>query len=204
MSKPLSRLGVREGYDLWSESYDQTPNPLVALDRRHSMSLLQPRAEERVLDAGCGTGAHLRFMLRQGSKAVGLDLSLQMLRAAQGKHPAVPLVQADLNERLPFRRQVFDATLCALVGEHVMRLRILFHEVSNCLVPSVRLVFSVFHPEMTAAGIEANFERSAVEYRLGAERHTVGGRLKPNSIEARFTVMLQPGDNGSGFMPKPR
>ena len=85
-----------------------------------------------------------------------------------------------------------------------MRLRILFHEVSNCLVPSVRLVFSVFHPEMTAAGIEANFERSAVEYRLGAERHTVGGRLKPNSIEARFTVMLQPGDNGSGFMPKPR
>ena len=60
------------------------------------------------------------------------------------------------------------------------------------------------HPEMAAAGLEANFERSAVEYRLGAERHTVGGRLKPNSIEARFTVMLQPGDNGSGFMPKPR
>ena len=54
-----------------------------------------------------------------------------------------------------------------------MRLRILFHEVSNCLVPSVRLVFSVFHPEMAAAGLEANFERSGVEYRLGAERHTV-------------------------------
>ena len=174
MSKPLSRLGVREGYDLWSESYDQTPNPLVALDRRHSMSLLQPRPEERVLDAGCGTGAHLRFMLRQGSKPVGLDLSLQMLRVAQGKHPGVALVQADLNNRLPFRRQVFDATLCALVGEHVVQLRVLFHELSNCLVPSGRLVFSVFHPEMTAGGMEANFERSGVEYRLGAKRHTVG------------------------------
>ena len=173
MSKPLSRLGVREGYDLWSESYDQTPNPLVALDRRHSMSLLQPRPQERVLDAGCGTGAHLRLMLRQGSKPVGLDLSLQMLRVAQRKHPAVPFVQADLNDRLPFRRQVFDAALCALVGEHVIRLRVLFHELSNCLVPSGRLVFSVFHPEMTAAGTEANFERSGVEYRLGAERHTV-------------------------------
>src|SRR5467141_2021469 len=95
VSKKLSRPGVREGYDLWSESYDQNPNPLVALDRRHSMSILQPRPEERVLDAGCGTGAHLRFMLRQGSKPVGLDLSLQMLRLAKGKHPAVPLVQAD-------------------------------------------------------------------------------------------------------------
>ena len=141
MSKPLSRLGVREGYDLWSESYDQTPNPLVALDRRHSMSLLQPRPQERVLDAGCGTGAHLRLMLRQGSKPVGLDLSLQMLRVAQRKHPAVPFVQADLNDRLPFRRQVFDAALCALVGEHVIRLRVLFHELSNCLVASGRLVF---------------------------------------------------------------
>src|SRR5438874_7559721 len=172
MSKPLSRLGVREGYDLWSESYDQTPNPLVALDRRHSMSLLQPRPQERVLDAGCGTGAHLRLMLRQGSKPVGLDLSLQMLRVAQRKHPAVPFVQADLNDRLPFRRQVFDAALCALVGEHVIRLGVLFHELSNCLVPAGRLVFSVFHPEMAAAGAEANFERSGVEYRLGAERHT--------------------------------
>src|SRR6267143_3913913 len=26
------RLGVREGYDRWSETYDATPNPLVALD----------------------------------------------------------------------------------------------------------------------------------------------------------------------------
>jgi len=181
MSKPLSRLGVREGYDLWSESYDQTPNPLVALDRRHSMSLLQPRPQERVLDAGCGTGAHLRLMLRQGSKPVGLDLSLQMLRVAQRKHPAVPFVQADLNDRLPFRRQVFDAALCALVGEHVIRLRVLFHELSNCLVPSGRLVFSVFHPEMAAAGLEANFERSGVEYRLGAKRHTVDDYV--NGIE---------------------
>jgi hypothetical protein len=38
-------------------------------------------------------------------------------------------------------------------------------------------VFSVFHPEMAAAGIEANFQRSGVEYRLGAERHSVGDYL---------------------------
>ena len=28
----IERLGVREGYDRWSETYDATPNPVVALD----------------------------------------------------------------------------------------------------------------------------------------------------------------------------
>ena len=192
VSKKLSRLGVCEGYDLWSESYDQTPNPLVALDRRYTMSLLRPRPAERVLDAGCGTGAHLRFMLWQGSKPVGLDFSWEMLRVTQRKHPVVPLVQADLNDQLPFRGQVFDAALCALVGEHVTKLRVLFHELSNCLVPSGRLVFSVFHPEMAAAGTEANFERSGVEYRLGAERHTVDDYV--NLIEDAGLHVIQFGE----------
>ena len=39
------------------------------------------------------------------------------------------------------------------------------------------MVFSVYHPELAAAGIEANFEQSGVEYRLGAERHTLGDYL---------------------------
>jgi SAM-dependent methyltransferase len=111
-------------------------------------------------------------MLNRGSKPVGLDFSRAMLHLAQRKYPAVPLVQADLNDQLPFRQHAFDAALCALVGEHVAKLAVLFRGLSSCLVPAGRLVFSVFHPEMAAAGTEANFERNGVEYRLGAERHT--------------------------------
>ena len=43
------------------------------------------------------------------------------------------------------------------------------------------MVFSVYHPEMAAAGIEANFKRSGTEFRLGAVRHTVDDYL--NTIE---------------------
>src|SRR5205814_9135402 len=108
MNRKLSRPGVREGYDLWSESYDQTPNPLIALDGRFTMTLLQPRAAERILYAGCGTGAHLRLILNRGSKPAGLDFSREMLGMAQEKQRAVPLVQADLNHQLPFRQQAVD------------------------------------------------------------------------------------------------
>jgi hypothetical protein len=40
------------------------------------------------------------------------------------------------------------------------------------LSPGRRLVFSGCHPKMAAAGKEAYFERSGVEYRLGARRYT--------------------------------
>ena len=57
--KKVKRVTVREGYDLWSESYDTTPNPVVAMDARFSLALLQPQKGERILDAGCGTGRNL-------------------------------------------------------------------------------------------------------------------------------------------------
>jgi len=177
MSKRVQRPGIRDGYDRWSQTYDHTPNPLVALDRRYTMPLLQPRPAEQILDAGCGTGGHLGFMLLARSAPVGLDLSRGMLRVARRKFPSIPLAQADLNDQLPLDRKAFDAALCALVGEHLTNLPLLFRQFYDSLVPGGRLVFSVFHPEMAAAGIEANFEREGVEYRLGAYRYTVADYL---------------------------
>src|SRR5262245_37304873 len=182
MNKSIQRPGVRAGYDQWSETYDTTPNPLVALDRRYTLTLLCPRVGERILDAGCGTGWNLRSLVRANSRPAGIDFSRGMLTAARRNIPNVPLAQADLNQTLPVRESVFDAVLCALVGEHLTNLPLTFRELCASLAPGGRLVFSVFHPEMAAAGIEANFERGGVEYRLGAYRYTVDDYL--NVIEA--------------------
>ncbi len=100
---------------------------------------------------------------------------------AQRNTPNIPLAQADLNHELPLKRRIFDAVLCALVGEHLTNLPLTFRELLASLAPGGRLVFSVFHPEMAAVGIEANFERCGVEYRLGAYRYTVDDYL--NVIE---------------------
>ncbi|HKA56779.1 MAG TPA: class I SAM-dependent methyltransferase [Candidatus Binatia bacterium] len=181
MHKKIQWPGVREGYDQWSETYDTTANPLVALDRRHTLALLRPRAGERILDAGCGTGWNLRSLVHAGSRPVGIDFSRGMLTVARRNIPHVPLAQADLNQTLPVRERVFDAVLCALVGEHLTDLPLTFRELRASLAPGGRLVFSVFHPQMAATGIEANFERCGVEYRLGAYRYTVDDYL--NVIE---------------------
>jgi SAM-dependent methyltransferase len=74
---------------------------------------------------------------------------------------------------LPFETGRFDAVLCALIGEHLDELPLALREMHRVLIAGGRLVFSVYHPEMAAAGKKANFERAGVEYRLGAHRYTV-------------------------------
>ena len=173
MKRKIVRPGVRGGYDLWAAAYDATPNPLVALDRRHTLEVLAPQRGEWILDAGCGTGAHIHAMGRAGARPVGLDFSRGMLRVARRANQSVPLVQADLNHGLPVVRNVFDALLCALVSEHLTRLATLFADAHAALRNGGRFVFSAFHPAIAASGVEANFEVAGTEYRLGAELHTM-------------------------------
>ncbi len=171
--KKIERVSARRGYDLWSETYDSTPNPVVAMDSRHTMKLLAPDSGELILDAGCGTGRNLRPLLLAGSSAVGIDFSYAMLQIARRQLENAPVALADLEASLPFGNRAFDAVLCALIGEHLTDLRAVFDEFYRVLKHGGRLVFSVYHPEMSAAGIEANFEREGIEYRLGAIHYSM-------------------------------
>jgi SAM-dependent methyltransferase len=63
----------------------------------------------RSLDLACGEGRHLRELRRAGVDAVGLDLSLPLLRLARrSETPPFLLVRADMR-RLPFRDASFSA-----------------------------------------------------------------------------------------------
>jgi SAM-dependent methyltransferase len=171
--KRIQRVSAREGYDRWAMTYDTTSNPVVSMDERCTLIALAPKRGERILDAGCGTGRHFGPLRRAGGEVFGIDFSFGMLRVARHQYPHVPLLMADLQKALPFGGNYFDAVLCALVGEHLDHLYRVFREMHRVLRLGGRLVFSVYHPEMAAAGIEANFQDVDIEFRLGAYRHTV-------------------------------
>jgi SAM-dependent methyltransferase len=55
---------------------------------------------DRVLELGCGTGAHAALLARAGLRVVGVDLSQGMLDRAAQRQAALPAAEA---ERLEFR-----------------------------------------------------------------------------------------------------
>ncbi len=100
-----------------------------------------------------------------------------MLQSARRMAPRAMLAQADLNSEFPLKRAAFDALLCSLVSEHLTNLSVFFAETFAVLRHGGRFVFSAFHPAIALAGVEANFEQDGVEYRLGAEPHSVDDYL---------------------------
>jgi ubiquinone/menaquinone biosynthesis C-methylase UbiE len=159
-------VSVEEGYERWARTYDESPNPLLALEERHLTRVLPDLTGSNVLDLGCGTGRWLaRLMARGASSVVGIDLSTAMLSVARRRAGVCEhLVRAD-SLRLPFRASVFDFVLSSFALNHIKDLQAIAQELSRALKLHGRLLISEMHPEASARGWRPGFRdaRSAVQ-----------------------------------------
>jgi ubiquinone/menaquinone biosynthesis C-methylase UbiE len=99
---------------------------------------LKPTPGARILDAGCGTGNLIVHLVKTRSdiEVIGIDFSEAMLRRAGKKSKqlrTVTLLDADLNERLPFGDGEFDGITCVNVLYAVDRPAFLLKEVHRVL-----------------------------------------------------------------------
>jgi ubiquinone/menaquinone biosynthesis C-methylase UbiE len=93
-------------YDETAVSYDlRSGNPYTERVRKAEVGFLERHARGRILDAGCGTGYHLRAL----DNVVGVDASAGMVELA--RKTGKPVRRASI-ERLPFREGEFDTVLC--------------------------------------------------------------------------------------------
>jgi 2-polyprenyl-3-methyl-5-hydroxy-6-metoxy-1,4-benzoquinol methylase len=73
----------------------------------------------RILDAGCGGGAYVEQLRRDGYTAVGVDRSADYLEVAKNREDRLgEYIQGDVTS-LPFTDKSFDTTYCFDVLEHV-------------------------------------------------------------------------------------
>lgn len=88
--------------------------------RRHTDMLREVAAfsGRRVLEVGCGAGALLGWLAKQGATPIGLDPEPGQLARARRAAPEVPLV-AGVGEALPFASGSFDLVLCFNSLHHV-------------------------------------------------------------------------------------
>jgi ubiquinone/menaquinone biosynthesis C-methylase UbiE len=116
-------------FDNWPERYDQWfTTPIGRLVKEYEseviIELLRPRNEERILDAGCGTGIFTLDILALGARVVGLDISPSMIMRAGQKakgHPFYTVIGTILN--LPFSDCAFDKVISVTALEFIKDMR---------------------------------------------------------------------------------
>ena len=62
------RIGTRDGYQVWSATYDQPGNGIFAYEEPIVHEILAPRPPGVALDAACGTGRHAEYLAARGHR----------------------------------------------------------------------------------------------------------------------------------------
>lgn len=141
----------------------------AAYDEHHSfvvefgedlIELLDPRAGERILDLGCGTGHLTARIADHGASVVGLDTAKPMLESARTTYPDGAFVHADARA-IPFV-DAFDAVFSNAALHWIRDQDAALESIAASLRPGGRLV-----AELGGVG-NIDSILSAVEAELGA------------------------------------
>jgi SAM-dependent methyltransferase len=99
-----------------------------------------------VLDVGCGPGRHARALLDAGARVTGIDISAEMVAAAEAYCGGRGrFFRADFR-RVKFPRASFDLINASLCLMYSPALGPVFKNFRAWLRPHGRLIFSVYHP----------------------------------------------------------
>ncbi len=150
---------MADGVALRRELQDARAPELAARVAR----LLAPfGGDERVLDAGCGTGALAYAVAPRVAEVVGVDSSAALLEAArQGAPSNCTFLEADVTA-LPFEYGAFDLSGCLRVLHHVRRPELVVAELTRVTRPGGRILLAdqLGHVDPTVSVEIDRFERA--------------------------------------------
>jgi ubiquinone/menaquinone biosynthesis C-methylase UbiE len=156
--RELPAVAAMDGYDNWAANYDDNGSNLTIVLEEEAVRMLTADAPPgRALDAACGTGRHAVALAAAGRDVTGVDVSREMIVAAERKAPGANFLVGDL-ESLPLDDETFSLVVCGLALSHLPGIERATAELSRVLRPGGRLVISCPHPYATSTlGWQARF-----------------------------------------------
>jgi len=161
-------ISAAEGYQLWADTWDDTPSPIAALEHRALLPWIGSLAPRCAVDVGCGTG---RWTARLS--AIGVDASPAMLAMAARKEGLGGRLAVGEASALPVATGSADLVLCALTFGHIRDQAGAMREFARVLRPGGALILSDFHPEAAAGGWRRTFRNNGQVYALENYPYTV-------------------------------
>lgn len=178
MADTARSLSSLETYALWSQVYDEQPNPMLSLEERVLTALL-PRIEGNdVLDLGCGTGRWLATLSKKFPATLrGIDISAEMLERTAlklGPRANLKLFQGDCSSA-PFPDQSADLILSSFVLSHLPDPYRFAAQLARLLRPGGTALISDLHPRtVRALHWSRSFRHTAGLVHLGTEDWELG------------------------------
>ncbi len=155
MDRP-SKTNREEYYDKLSASYDELYGAEQLRKHYKIADLLGNETFEIVVDVGCGTGNLLEKVADRYGFAVGIDISMKMLRKARARleRERVELVRAD-SKALPTRSASVKCVLSISMldskdEDYIEQIS----EVRRIVEQSGTLAFTIFHPDDQVVRLE--------------------------------------------------
>jgi SAM-dependent methyltransferase len=109
------------------------------------------RADQRVLDVGCGTGVAAVTAARLGAQVTGLDLTPELLVEAR-ENARIAMVNIEWHEgdaeKLPFDTNAFDVVVSQFGHMFAPRPEVAIAEMLRVLTPGGTIAFSTWPPEL--------------------------------------------------------
>jgi ubiquinone/menaquinone biosynthesis C-methylase UbiE len=169
MGEPVTQIEAPEAYRLWSSSYDDTANPLLALEMRVLREGINPARGSRFIDVATGTGRWAAYAAVQGAVVIGLDLSPDMLKMAAGK-PLLSgrLAVADMRA-LPVADAAADLAVCSFGLSYVDSIDSVIAELARV---ARKVVISDLHPMAVRAGWARSFRFGSQVYHIRSYSHS--------------------------------
>ena len=200
----------------WNAAEYDAKHAFVYEKARGLVDLLAPKAGERILDLGCGTGALTAEIAARGAEVLGVDRSGEMITQARKKFPTLLFEVMDARE-LRDDRSGFDAVFSNAVLHWIPEAEEVIAGVARALKPAstgrpggrfvaefggkgnIQKLVAAFHKALAALEIRPPeevgpwFYPSVAEYAEILEKH--GLEVREASLFDRPTV-LEEGERG--------
>lgn len=163
-------VSAGEGHRIWSSQYDETPNPILALEMRVLAPRLGGIGGLRVLDAGSGTGRWMEWAEQRGARVFGVDACREMvLESVRKPSLAGRTVLADVRG-IPVGNDTVDIAICSFTLGYLPSHGPVLRELARV---SRFVVVSDLHPEAVRHGWTRSFRAAGERYEMEQHEYSI-------------------------------